>query len=323
MASTVQQRLNEVAAVGQEIVESGIAYLDGKFTPLGDAKVSIATHALQYGTGVFEGIRAYWNPTQEQLYVFRLREHFERMARSVRIMRIALPGEPDALSEIALELLRKNSFKSDVYIRPLAFKAARSVKVALRGLRDGFGMYAFPLGAYLPTGGLAARTASWRRTSDDAIPARGKLTGAYINTALAVDEAHDFEADEAIFLTADGHVSEGGGANIFMVRDGALITPSVTDDILEGITRDSILQIAAELGILVQERQIDRTELYVAEEVFFCGTGAQVAPCVKIDGRVIGEGAIGPVAKKIGEVYFGIAHGDDKRHAEWRTAVYR
>ena len=172
MASTVQQRLNEVAAVGQEIVETGVAYLDGKFTPLGDAKVSIATHALQYGTGVFEGIRAYWNPAQEQLYVFRLREHFERMARSVRIMRIALPGDPDALSEIALELLRKNGFKSDVYIRPLAFKAARSVKVALQGLRDGFGMYAFPLGAYLPTGGLAARTASWRRISDDAIPAR-------------------------------------------------------------------------------------------------------------------------------------------------------
>jgi branched-chain amino acid aminotransferase len=238
-------------------------------------------------------------------------------------VRIALPADPDALSEIALELLRKNGFRSDVYVRPLAFKAARSVKVALQGLRDGFGMYAFPLGAYLPTGGLAARTASWRRTSDDAIPARGKLTGAYINTALAVDEAHDFEADEAIFLTADGHVSEGGGANLFIVRDGALITPPVTDDILEGITRDSILQIAAELGILVQERQIDRTELYIAEEVFFCGTGAQVAPCVKIDGRVVGEGAIGPVAKKIGEVYFGIAHGDDKRHPEWRTAVYR
>jgi branched-chain amino acid aminotransferase len=245
------------------------------------------------------------------------------MARSVRIMRITLPGDPDALSQITLELLRKNGFKNDVYIRPLAFKAARSVKVALQGLRDGFGMYAFPLGGYLPTGGLAARTSSWRRTSDDAIPARGKITGAYINTALAVDEAHDFEADEAIFLTADGHVSEGGGSNLFMVRDGALITPPVTDDILEGITRETILQIAAELGIVVQERQIDRTELYVADEVFFCGTGAQVAPCVKIDGRDVGKGEIGPVAKKIGEVYFGIAHGDDKRHAEWRTAVYR
>src|SRR5207245_644099 len=210
--------------------------------------------------GVFEGIRAYWNPAEEQLYVFRLREHFERMARSVRIVRITLPADPEALSTIALELLRKNGFKSDVYVRPLAFKAARSVKVALQGVRDGFGMYAFPLGAYLPTGGLVARTASWRRTPDDAIPARGKLTGAYINTALAVDEAHDFEADEAIFLTADG---------------------------------------------------------------FSCGTGAQVAPCVKIDGRVIGDGAIGPVAKRIGDLYYAVAHADDKRHPEWRTAVYR
>src|SRR5213594_4890976 len=322
MASTVQQRLNEVAAVGQEIVESGIAYLDGKFTPLGDAKVSIATHALQYGTGVFEGIRAYWNPAQEQLFVFRLREHFERMARSVRIMRITLPGDPPALSEIALELLRKNGFKSDVYVRPLAFKAARSVKVALHGLRDGFGMYAFPLGAYLPTGGLAARTASWRRTPDDAIPARGKLTGAYINTALAVDEALDYGADEAIFLTGDGHVSEGGGANVFMVRDGALVTPPVTADILEGITRDTIIALARELGIAVQERPIDRTELYIADEVFFCGTGAQVAPCVQIDGRAVGRGDIGPVGKWIGDAYIAIARGDDDRHPEWRTAVY-
>jgi branched-chain amino acid aminotransferase len=323
MASTVEQRLKEVAAVGQEIAETVIAYLDGRFTPLSDAKVSIATHALQYGTGVFEGIRAYWNPAQEQLYVFRLREHFERMERSVRIVRIALPDNPESLGAIALELLRKNDFKSDVYVRPLAFKAARSVKVALHGLRDGFGMYAFPLGAYLPTGGLAARTVSWRRTSDEAIPARGKITGAYINTALAVDEAQDYEADEAIFLTADGHVSEGGGANLFMMRDGALVTPPVTADILEGITRDSILQLAAELGIVVEERQIDRTELYVAEEVFFCGTGAQVAPCVKIDGRAVGDGVIGPVAKKINDLYLGIARGDDKRHPEWRTAVYR
>jgi branched-chain amino acid aminotransferase len=323
MASTVEQRLKEVAAVGQEIAETVIAYLDGRFTPLSDAKVSIATHALQYGTGVFEGIRAYWNPAQEQLYVFRLREHFERMERSVRIVRIALPDNPESLGAIALELLRKNDFKSDVYVRPLAFKAARSVKVALHGLRDGFGMYAFPLGAYLPTGGLAARTVSWRRTSDEAIPARGKITGAYINTALAVDEAQDYEADEAIFLTADGHVSEGGGANLFMMREGALVTPPVTADILEGITRDSILQLAAELGILVEERQIDRTELYVAEEVFFCGTGAQVAPCVKIDGRAVGDGVIGPVAKKINDLYLGIARGDDTRHPEWRTAVYR
>src|SRR6266542_587547 len=205
------------------------------------------------------------------------------MTRSCRIVRIDLPGGADELSEIVLELLRRNSFKSDVYIRPLAYKAARVVKVALHGLRDGFGIYAFPLGDYLPTGGLAARTASWRRISDEAIPARGKITGAYVNTALAVDEAVEFGADEAIFLTSEGHVSEGGGSNLFMVRDGELVTPCVTEEILEGITRETLVTIAREAGYRVVERKIDRTELFIADEVFFCGTGAQVAPCVRVD----------------------------------------
>jgi len=324
MARSVHERMKETAALGTEIPETGWAYQDGVFKRLADAHVSLATHALNYGTGVFEGIRAYWNATQEQLYVFRLREHFERMRDNCRLLRIELPGDNAMLSEVTLELLRKNEFRTDVYIRPLAYKAARSIKVALHDLRSGFGMFAFPIGAYLPTSGLAARTATWRRTADDAIPARGKLTGAYINTALAVDEAHDANADESIFLTRDGHVSEGGSANLFMVRGGELITPSVTDDILEGITRETVITIAREeLGLSVTERAIDRTELFIADEVFFCGTGAQVAPCVKVDGRDVGDGTIGPVARRIGDVYFAIARGDDKRHAEWRTAVHR
>jgi branched-chain amino acid aminotransferase len=324
MASSVHERLKETAALGTEISETGWAYQDGVFKKLADAHVSIATHALNYGTGVFEGIRAYWNAGQEQLYVFRLAEHFDRMRGNCRLLRIELPGDSAMLSEVTLELLRRNEFRTDVYVRPLAYKAARSIKVALHDLRSGFGMFAFPIGAYLPTSGLSARTATWRRTSDDAIPARGKLTGAYINTALAVDDAHDADADEAIFLTRDGHVSEGGSANLFMVRDGQLITPSVTDDILEGITRDSIITIAREeLGLTVQERAIDRTELFIADEVFFCGTGAQVAPCVSVDGRMVGDGKIGPIARRIGDVYYAIARGDDKRHAEWRTAVHR
>jgi len=323
MASSVHEKLKETAALGTEIAETGWAYQDGVFKKLADAHVSIATHALNYGTGVFEGIRAYWNDGQEQLYVFRLREHFDRMRGNCRLLRIELPGDSAMLTEVTLELLRRNEFRTDVYVRPLAYKAARSIKVALHDLRSGFGMFAFPIGAYLPTTGLSARTATWRRTSDDSIPARGKLTGAYINTALAVDDAHDADADEAIFLTRDGHVSEGGSANLFMVRDGQLITPSVTDDILEGITRDSIITIAREeLGLTVQERAIDRTELFIADEVFFCGTGAQVAPCVSVDGRTVGDGKIGPIARRIGDVYFAIARGDDKRHAEWRTAVH-
>jgi branched-chain amino acid aminotransferase len=320
----VQERLKAVPALGSEIPEAGWAYHDGAWKALADANVSIATHALNYGTGIFEGIRAYWNPSAEQLYVFRLRDHFQRMAASCRILRITLPGDPDDLGALVIELLRRNEVRADAYVRPLAYKAARSIKVALRDLRDGFGLFTFPLGDYLPTSGLDARTATWRRISDDALPARGKITGAYVNTALAVDEAHDANAEEAIFLTRDGHVAEGGSANLFMVRNGDLVTPPVSDDILEGITRDSLMRLAREdLGLMVRERSIDRTELYVADELFFCGTGAQVAPCVSVDGRRVGDGTIGPVSRALADLYAAIARGDDERHPEWRTPVYR
>jgi len=305
-----------------EMAETGIAYLDGEFLPFGEAKLSIAAHVVNYGTGIFEGIRAYWNAGREELYVFRCREHFERMARSCRILRVELPGTPGELVETTRELLRRNSFRTDVYVRPLAYKSGRVMKVALAGIRDGFALYAFPVGAYLPVDGLKAAVSSWRRIPDNAIPARGKLTGAYINTALAVDDVAGKGADEAIFLTEDGHVSEGGGANLFLVRDGVLVTPPVTADILEGITRDAILVVGREAGLRVVERAIDRTELYVADEVFFSGTGAQVAPCVSIDGRPVGTGRIGPVARRLAERYFAIARGDDRAYPEWRTAVY-
>lgn len=321
---SVDEKLETMPALGIEIAETSWAFHEGAFVRLADAKVSIATHALNYGTGVFEGIRAYWNADREQLFVFRLRDHFARMERSCRIMRIPLPGDPDALATLVLELLRRNEYSGDVYVRPLAYKAARSIKVALNGLRPAFSMFSFPLGAYLPTDGLTASVVSWRRTPDNAIPARGKLTGAYINTALAVDEAHDYDADEAIFLTDDGHVSEGGGSNLYLLRDGELITPPVTADILEGVTRDTIMRLARErLGLTVVEREIDRTELYLADELFFVGTGAQVAPCVLVDRRAVGNGTIGPVTKLIGELYFAIARGDDASYPEWRTAVHR
>ena len=321
MATTTSR--DPAPAPTAEIPLTGTAYLGGHFVPFADAKVSLATHALQYGTGVFEGIRAYWNPEQEQLYVFRLREHFERMALSCRIVRIALPAGPDELSAIVVELLQRNAFHADVYVRPLAYKAALVVKVALHGIRDGFGIYAFPLGDYLSTAGLAARTASWRRISDDAIPARAKVTGAYVNTALAVDDASGSGAEEAIFLTAGGHVSEGGGANLFMVSNGVIATPPVTDDILEGITRSTILELAREAGYAVVERPIDRTELYIADELFFSGTGAQIAPCTQVDSRRIGDGTIGPIARALGARYLAVARGDDPAHRDWLTPVYR
>jgi branched-chain amino acid aminotransferase len=323
MATATDRATKTGPSPATEIPETGTAYLDGAFVPFADATVSIATHALQYGTGVFEGIRGYWNASREELYIFRLREHFERMTNSCRILRIGLPGDPDALSAIVVELMKRNGFRTDVYVRPLAYKAGRVTKVALHGIRDGFGVYAFPMGGYLSTGGLVAHTTSWRRISDDSIPARAKVTGAYVNTALAVDEAGERGAEEAIFLTASGHVSEGGGSNLYLVRDGTLVTPPVTDDILEGITRQTIVGLARELGYPVVERSIDRTELFIADEIFFCGTGAQVAPCVKVDGRTVGTGAIGAVATAIGDRYLALARGDDQAHPEWRTAVYR
>jgi branched-chain amino acid aminotransferase len=323
IAKRVPATPDRVAMVG-EIAETSWAYHEGEFVKLGDAKVSIATHALNYGTGVFEGIRAYWSSEREELYAFRLRDHFVRMARSCRILRIALPGDPDQLAALALDLLRRNEFRTDVYLRPLAYQATRSIKVTLQGLRPAFSMFAFPIGDYLPTTGLIAKTTSWRRISDNAIPARGKLTGSYINTALAVDEAQGEAADEAIFLTEDGHVSEGGSSNIFIVRDGELITPPSTADILEGITRDSLMRVARDvLGLRVVERDIDRTELYLADELFFSGTGAQVAPCVAVDHRAVGTGAIGPLTTRIADRYYGIARGDDPAYPEWRTPVYR
>ena len=321
--ATEATRAKETRPASGEIAELGWAYHDGEYVRLADAKVSIATHALHYGTGIFEGIRAYWNRDEEQLYVFRLREHFERMARSCRLLRIALPADPVGLSNITLELLRLNESRSDTYVRPLAYKAARTIRLVLSELRDGFGMFVLPLGDYLPTTGLTARTATWRRVSDDAIPARGKIAGTYVNTALVTDEAHATHADEAIFLTRDGHVSEGGSSNLFMIRDGTLVTPPVTDDILEGLTRDSLMRIARDhMRLAVVERSIDRTELYVADELFFCGTGAQVAPCVRVDGRDVGSGRVGPISRELADLYSSIARGTDERYPEWRTSVY-
>lgn len=323
MAKTISKATATGPSPATELAESGWAYFDGQFVPLAEAKLSIASHVINYGTGVFEGIRAYWNAGQEQLYVFRAREHFQRMANSARLLRIELPASPDELVAVTVELLRRNGFHVDVYVRPLAYKAGRVMKVALAGIRDGFALYAFPVGAYLPVDGLEAAVVSWRRVGDNAIPARGKVTGAYVNTALAVDEANLRGAEEAIFLTEDGHVSEGGGANLFMVRDGALVTTPLTADILEGITRETFLTLAQEMGVRVVEREIDRTELYLAEEVFFSGTGAQLAPCVKIDGRVIAGGKIGPISRALSERYIAIARGDDPARPEWRAAVYR
>ncbi len=297
------------------------AYHGGELVKLGDVRLSPATHALNYGTGVFEGIRAYWNEHKGTLQVLKMREHYERFEKSCRILHIPLPHTVDELCDITLEILRRNAPREDTYIRPLAYKAVESVGVNLRGDSE-FTVFTVPMGDYVELTGLRCCVSSWRRTSDNAIPARAKCTGSYVNTALAVDAAHKAGYDDAIFLTQAGYVSEASAANIFLVRKGGLITPPATADILEGITRDVVMELAEkELGMPTDKRDVGRTELYVADEVFLTGTGFQIAPVTELDDRAIGTGEMGPVVSHLQDLYFKAARGDNPDYADWTVAV--
>src|ERR687883_978114 len=296
-------------------------YHGGEMAKMGEIRLSPATHALNYGTGVFEGIRAYWNERRGTLQVLKLREHYERFEKSSRMLRIDLGHTVDELCDVTLEILRRNAPREDTYIRPLAYKAAESVGVKL-AVDDELSIFTVPMGNYVELTGLKVCVSSWRRTPDNAIPARAKCTGSYVNTALAVDEAHMAGYDDAIFLTQDGQVSEASAANIFLVRKGQLITPPVTADILEGITRDAVMELAGkELGMPVIEREVGRTELYAADEVFLSGTGFQIAPVVEVDDRPVGTGAIGPVAERLQELYFKAARGGWEEYSGWTVTV--
>lgn len=302
---------------------NAFAYFRGQFLPLHQASVNLTAHALQYGTGVFEGIRAYWNPRQKQLYGLLVPDHYRRMAANCRLLRLSLPGDAATLTAITRELLVRNGYRQNVYIRPIAFKDDPYVGLKLHGLADAFGIYTLPLGDYLDTRrGLHLTVSSWQRPDDNAIPGRGKLTGSYINACLAADAAQQAGFDDAVMLTADGHVAEGSAANLFMVRSGRLVTTPVTDAILEGITRAAILGLAQDLGIPVETRRIDRTELYVADELFLCGTGVQIAPVTRVDHRPVGDGAPGPVTARLQEVYFAAVVGEEPRYRHWLTPVY-
>ncbi|MDA8201286.1 MAG: branched-chain amino acid transaminase [Chloroflexi bacterium] len=308
--------------------ESGAAgptcYLNGEFLPLSNANVSIMTHAFMYGTAVFEGIRAYWNADEQQLYGLRLAEHFQRMSDSCRILYMDPPGSVDELVNLTVDVLRRNGFREDAYVRPSVYKSTQAIGVRLHNLDQGFYILAIPFGDYIDTThGIRTQTVSWRRVSDQALPARAKIVGAYVNSAFAKTEAQLVGADEAIVLNADGHVAEGSAENLFMVRRGQLVTPSISDDILEGITRAGVIEIAKrELDLKVVEREIDRTELYVADELFLCGTGAQISPVTEVDHHTIGNAVIGPVAGTISQVYFDAVRGRLPAYRHWLTPVY-
>lgn len=300
------------------------AFFKGEYVPIQDAKVSIMTHGFNYGTGCFEGIRAYWNETEQQLFIFKLLDHYERFLHSSSILLMSLPFTAAQLADITVELVRKEGYREDTYIRPIAYKADEIVGVRLHNLHDEFAIFAIPFGRYIESEeGASAAVSSWRRIDDNAVPARAKITGAYINSAFAKTEAVLNGFDEAVVLTCDGHVSEGSAENLFIIRDGVLLTPPVTENILEGITRKVIMELAQEeLGLKVVERPIDRTELYVADEAFFCGTGVQVAAIARIDHRPVGTGKLGPIVKALRDLYFDVVRGQVRKYQHWCTPVY-
>lgn len=294
------------------------AYFGGAIVPFESATVSIATHSLQYGTAVFEGIRAYLQEDGGTALLFG-REHYERLVRNARLLRATIPESAEALVEITLELLRRNAHGGDVYIRPIVYKAATSLRPQLTGLDDRVAIYTFPLGDYLPTAGIRVTVSGWQRVPDNAIPARGKISGAYVNSSLAAEDAHAGGYDDAIMLTGDGHVAEASAANVFVVTGREVATPPLVDDVLPGITRGAVLTIARDAGYDVVERRVDRSELYVADEVFLTGTGVQVAPVASIDDRPVGDGF--PVALDIQRRYFAAVRGTDPRYADWLTRI--
>jgi len=300
------------------------AFFHKQFMPLKEAKVGILTHALHYGTGCFEGIRGNWNPEEKQLFIFRAKEHYERLQQSCRILRVKLPYSIDKLCDLTMKLVEKSGYREDVYIRPLASKSAERIGVRLHDVEDDFLIIVTTLPAYLDMEkGVRCCISSWRRVDDTMIPARAKITGIYVNSALAKSEAIERGFDEAILLTQDGHVSEGSGENVFVVINGKLITPPSSDNILMGITRDTVIQLASkELGLETIERSLDRSELYIAEEAFFTGTAAHVTPIIEIDERPIGNGKIGKVTKKLQRLYANVIQCKDPKFQNWCTPVY-
>jgi branched-chain amino acid aminotransferase len=304
------------------LIESRYAFFAGRICPIEEARISILAAVVNYGLAVFEGIRAYWVPETEEWLIFRLADHMERLRRNGRILLMDLPIAPGEAAEAAAELVIREGVRGDVYIRPLLFKSGHEIGPHVHDSPCELSMFVTPLARYVNTSdGIRAAVSSWRRVSDTAIPPRGKIAGSYVNAALAKSEAVLAGADEAILLSEDGAVCEGTVSNLFLVRSGRLITPPVTAGILEGITRQSILALAEDLGLAADERSVERSELYVADEVFLCGTATEVAPVIEVDRRRIGEGVPGPITRRLARAFDDAAHGRSPRRAEWCTPV--
>jgi branched-chain amino acid aminotransferase len=298
-----------------------MAFFKDRIVPYAEAKVGLLTHALNYGTGVFAGVRGYWNAEQGQLFVFRLADHVQRLHESARLLRMDLALSEAATARAVLDLLAAEDLAEDCYIRPLAFYGDEAIGVRLHGLTPFLGIVALPFGLYIDQAdGAHCTISSWRRPSDNVIPARGKITGSYANRAFAKSDAELSGFDEAILLNQDGYVSEGSGENIFIVRRGVVATPSLNQSVLEGITRRSLITLLRdELGMTVEERPIERGELLLADEVFLTGTAAQVTAVSRIDHRPVGSGRLGPVTDRLRRLFFDVVRGRVEKYRTWCT----
>jgi branched-chain amino acid aminotransferase len=300
------------------------AFFRGSIVPYSEARVGVMTHALNYGTGVFAGIRAYWNPDEAELFVFRPADHFRRFLESARLLDMTLSFTAEELTDALTGLLRAELHREDCYARPLAFYGDEAIGVRLHNLTPEVSMIAIPYGGYVENEeGVHATISSWRRVDDNMIPARGKITGSYVNSAFAKTDAQRAGFDEAIVLNHDGHVAEGSAENFFLVRHGSVITPPVSDNVLEGITRRTLIELLRNrLSVPVLERSIDRTEITLADEAFFSGTGVQIAAITRVDHRPIGTGRMGPVVSQLRALYFDVVRGRVPEYRRWCHPVY-
>ena len=300
------------------------AFFKGRIVPYSEAKVGVLTHTLNYGTGAFGGLRGYWNDEEDQSFIFRPEDHYRRFLQSAKLLCMNLPYTLHDLVEVTTELIRTENLREDCYIRPLAYFSDEIIGVRLHDMHPDVAITTIPFGRYVPNDeGAHVTVSSWRRIDDNSLPARGKISGAYVNSAFIKTEAERAGYDEAIVLNNDGHVSEGSAANVFIVRDGQAFTPPVTDNILEGIVRRSIMELLREeMGMEVVERPIDRTELFIAEEVFFSGTGVQIAAITRVNHRLVGEGVMGPVTLRLRELFFNVVRGREPRYRHWCTPVF-
>jgi branched-chain amino acid aminotransferase len=300
------------------------AYFKGKIVPYSEARIGVATHALNYGTAAFGGLRAYWNDVEEQLFLFRPEDHFARLLDSAKLLCMEMDFTPEGLTAIATDLVRTDGYRMDIYVRPLIYKSDETIGVRLHDLTDELTMFSFPFDKYVANDSDAHVTfSSWRRIDDNMIPARGKISGAYVNSALIKTDAVRAGFDEALALSQDGHVSEGSAENIFMLRGGRVITPPVTENILEGITRRTIIELVEkEMGVTVVERPIDRTEVYLCEEFFMTGTAAQVTAITQVDFRTIGTGQMGELTRNLRKLFQDVVRGRVPKYRHWNTPVY-